>query len=272
MQVPQNVRTTTAAYVAGASCAVGSMGVYLLLSHRMRKLQRDHEDELFDLESYYKRKLEKADRQIEFSRKPHKAGTWVGALSNSMGNGVAGEGRELEPVGPDGSLLAIEADSSAENSSFNEASSVVPSDGEVPNGAEPDLRDDQTDGDADPGSDSPVQSEEPVRVDGRPYVISTAEFYEDKETYQKLSVVYYSGDRILADEHDQPIPDITGMIGHNIRQRFGRKSDDPLIVHIRNDHLEIDFEVRHDERTYKDVVFGYGDPTSVGAANTQAEE
>lgn len=273
MQVPEHVRTTTAAYVAGASCALGSMGVYLLLSHRTRKLKRDHEDEIHELEVYWRGRVEKATRQLDASHKVNRPGTWVGALRDTLGSGVVASERELEGVGPDGQPLAIEGNSSSGGSHFLEASSVPPSDGALPDeAAAEDHGVEPTDANTDSRNDSPVQGEEPVRVDGKPYVISTAEFYEDKETYQKLSVTYYSRDRVLVDEHDQPVPDIQGTIGPSIKRKFGQKSDDPQIVHIRNDHLEVDFEVRHDERSYKEVVLGYGDPTSVGAKNAQAEE
>lgn len=277
MRVPEHVRTATAAYVASASCVAGGLAVYILLSHRARKLQRKHEDELYEIEQHYQRQLRRAYDQVAASRKANRPGTWVGTIRDTVGGGMAEPHREVGEVGPDGSPLAIEADYAPASSFSEESFDFVSTDREVLEESVQERGEESTDEHADLGDDSTVQGQTSVRSAndfklGRPYVISTAEFSEDKPTYQKLSVKYYSGDRVLVDDQDQPVPDIRGTIGPNIKQRFGRKSDSPHTVHIRNDRLEADFEVCHDERSYAEVVLSYGNPTLSGSINQQAEE
>lgn len=98
----------------------------------------------------------------------------------------------------------------------------------------------------------------------KPYVISVAEFFEDNKTYQKLTITYYTADKVLVDDKDVPITDILRTVGLGIH-KFGEQSDDENIVYVRNDRLELDFEIVKDERSYTEVVLGYGDPKAVKA-------
>jgi hypothetical protein len=119
------------------------------------------------------------------------------------------------------------------------------------------------DGDEDDSDDSDIASEippyDPVPERGTgPYVISTSEFYEDKENYNKISLTYYAADKVLVDEQEHPLNDWAKIAGESFASAFGEQSDDERIVHIRNERLEADFEIALHEGSYVEVVLGYG--------------
>lgn len=104
---------------------------------------------------------------------------------------------------------------------------------------------------------------EPLRVDnpedrasGDPYIISVSEFMDNDPQYQQNAISYYKGDGVLADERDQPIPDKNAIVGERNLQRFGEGSGDPNIVFVRNDRLEVDFEIALSLGTYSEEVLG----------------
>lgn len=81
--------------------------------------------------------------------------------------------------------------------------------------------------------------------DDEPYVISPDEFGE--LTYETVTLTYYA-DKVLADEVEDIVEDVAGTIGLNSLLHFGEYEDD--CVHVRNDRLEIDYEILLDSRSY----------------------
>ena len=95
----------------------------------------------------------------------------------------------------------------------------------------------------------------------KPYVISAEELGEPPNPgWQQLTITYYAGDQVLADDKDQPIRDIRGTVGSVELITFGGPSGDPHLKYVRNEKLEIDFEIVYDRRSYADVVLNYGQP------------
>ena len=125
--------------------------------------------------------------------------------------------------------------------------------------------DDPDDGD-DSDNDDESDSEnfppfDPVESRGfEPYVITTEEFYEDKEHYHKISLTWYAADNILVDERDVPVHPAEGpkIVGPNFMNAFGQGSDDDRIVHIRNERIECDYEIAKHDGSYSEVVLGIG--------------
>lgn len=117
-----------------------------------------------------------------------------------------------------------------------------------------------TGGDDDPDDDGPSNEQLaaaaldadsiPARVPGRPYIIGIEEYMNETE-YDKVSLVYYDEDGVLADNRDQ-IVDLT-VIG-NFTDHFGRGSQDPLIVYVKNEKLGTIFEVVKDEQSYSKLI------------------
>lgn len=84
-----------------------------------------------------------------------------------------------------------------------------------------------------------------------PYVISPDEFGAT-DNYTQISLVYYDGDEVLADEEDEIVEDIAGTVGENFAEHFGEYEDDS--VFIRNDRLRCDYEICKDNRSFADVT------------------
>lgn len=90
----------------------------------------------------------------------------------------------------------------------------------------------------------------------RPYIISHDEFYNGDEDYQQNTLTYFEGDDVLVDERDQPIRHLSKIVGESNLQ-FGKESNDPNIVYIRNHELEVDFEVCRSNGKYTEEVLGF---------------
>lgn len=83
----------------------------------------------------------------------------------------------------------------------------------------------------------------------KPFVIEPEEFGETD--YETVSLTYYA-DGVLADDRDNVIEDVEGMVGVESLDHFGEYEDDSVFV--RNDRLETDFEILLDLRKFSDVV------------------
>lgn len=87
-----------------------------------------------------------------------------------------------------------------------------------------------------------------------PYVISPDQFSEGDE-YDKITLTYYDGDGILADDNDEIINEVDEVVGDNFVDHFGEYEEDS--VYVRNDILRCDYEICKDLRSYKDVANPY---------------
>lgn len=82
-----------------------------------------------------------------------------------------------------------------------------------------------------------------------PFVISRNNYAwdEEGENYDKITLTYYPRDRVLLDDEEDPIEDITRIIGWKNLNRFGSESEDPDVVFVRNRRMATDFEVIKEE-------------------------
>lgn len=90
-----------------------------------------------------------------------------------------------------------------------------------------------------------------------PYIITHDEFYENEPDYQQVTLTYFEGDDVLMDEKDQPISDTDATVGDANLTRFGHGSKDKNIVHVRNDKLELVFEIIRSDGEYVQEVLGF---------------
>jgi hypothetical protein len=102
-----------------------------------------------------------------------------------------------------------------------------------------------------------LQEEKAIRDRSRPYVIAKGEFLETFDNFEQLNLTYYSGDSTLADDKDQPIPNVGEVVGDDNIQRFGHGSGDPSVVYVRNEAKEMDFEVLWSPGKYAHEVLGF---------------
>lgn len=85
-----------------------------------------------------------------------------------------------------------------------------------------------------------------------PRTISNSEMLNQKQWYSKVTLTYYAGDDVLADDQDEPIEDPKDIIGEHFKEFFGMNDDEPDIIYVRNDNQESDYEVAKVETSYGD--------------------
>lgn len=90
-----------------------------------------------------------------------------------------------------------------------------------------------------------------------PYIISNEEFLIGEKDYDQESMTYYEGDGVLADERDQMVPESDEKVGDGNLQRFGHGSKDKNMLYVRNDKMELDFEIALSEGEYAKEVMGF---------------
>jgi hypothetical protein len=90
-----------------------------------------------------------------------------------------------------------------------------------------------------------------------PYVIHYDERYE-LEDYDHVTLTYYEGDDVLCNERDEIVdPDRRDeMVGDSNLNLFGHGSNDASIVYVRNDKLELIFEVVRSPNHFAEEVHG----------------
>ena len=94
----------------------------------------------------------------------------------------------------------------------------------------------------------------------KPYVIPPEE-YGELYDYDTIELTYYA-DGILADDGNEPIDDIEGVVGYEALRSFGQYEDDS--VHVRNDVLKADYEILLTIENYSDAV-------SIGPRGSEVE-
>lgn len=90
----------------------------------------------------------------------------------------------------------------------------------------------------------------------RPYMITMIEFGENEPDHDQVSITYYAGDKILADDKDKPLADADRCVGLDNLQKFGGMPD-PTIILVRNERLRMDYEVNLREGKYAHEVAGF---------------
>lgn len=93
----------------------------------------------------------------------------------------------------------------------------------------------------------------PSMIDPEPYVITEAEFQHDEETYTKISLEFYPGDRVVTDDQERVVDDVETSVGLNNLNYF---SPDNTVVYVRNNRLEADFEISLQIGSYRETVLG----------------
>lgn len=111
----------------------------------------------------------------------------------------------------------------------------------------------------DPPGETWIHAEElKKRSPDRPYVIHLDE-RDEYEDYQPVSLTYFEGDDVVADGRDDVIgpEDRERLLGEKNLERFGHGSQDPNVVYIRNDKLELVYEVVKSPNSYAEEVAGF---------------
>lgn len=89
-----------------------------------------------------------------------------------------------------------------------------------------------------------------------PYIITDEEFLQNDPEHEQLSLVYYEGDKTLADDKDGEVPEPDVTVGETHLALFGHGSNDANIVYVRNEKLNMDFEIARSPGHYAHEVLG----------------
>lgn len=97
----------------------------------------------------------------------------------------------------------------------------------------------------------------PERNENEPYILTFEEFMDDgRDNRIQATLTYYEDDDILADDREAPVEDIENTVGPDALTHFGYGSNDPHIVYVRNERLDIDFEIIRNLGNYTEIVHG----------------
>lgn len=95
------------------------------------------------------------------------------------------------------------------------------------------------------------KGEEVEKVEGNtPYIISPAEFGECD--YGVISLDYYT-DGVIVDSCGDIIENVDELLGDDFAAHFGDYEEDPDTVYVRNDGLEIDYEILKNNVSYSEI-------------------
>lgn len=100
------------------------------------------------------------------------------------------------------------------------------------------------------------EKEVPLRSSEAPYVITFEEFYRGEGDYEQTQVTYFEGDDTLVDAKENPIPDPDSIVGEDNLTLFGYGSKDGNIVFVRNEAIQVDFEIARSRGTFAEEVLG----------------
>lgn len=106
--------------------------------------------------------------------------------------------------------------------------------------------------------DDSEEEENRLRSDrdpAKPYMITKMEFMENEGDFDQVSVVFYEGDKVLADDDEKPMSDVAKNVGLENLTKFGHGKD-PNTVFVRNERTRIDYEISRNDGKYMHVVAG----------------
>lgn len=92
------------------------------------------------------------------------------------------------------------------------------------------------------------EEDTPKETRKKPYAIKPDELGD--EQYDVCVLTYYA-DGVLTNDWDEPIEDIEGTVGKHNLSKF--KASDMDDMYVRNDELELDYEINKDTRRFVDI-------------------
>lgn len=88
-----------------------------------------------------------------------------------------------------------------------------------------------------------------------PYVIHKDEYDRDENDWGHEEIIYYAGDSVYVDRDEKPIHNFIHIVG-DVADKFGHGSKDPNIVFVRNEKIEMEYEILRHEGHYSEDVLG----------------
>lgn len=95
---------------------------------------------------------------------------------------------------------------------------------------------------------------------GKIQVITQAEFEQNESDWMQSTLTYYEKDNVLTDVRDDIIEDPLPIVGDAALQNFGKYSDDPNTVYVRNSTLELEYEIVRSTGSFAQEVLDEQEP------------
>ena len=119
-------------------------------------------------------------------------------------------------------------------------------------------RDDPADGtlSADRGAGIIGQIKPPLEVVAKrrsaPYMVTEQVYMDNVDGFNQVSLIYYTGDSVLADIDDNPIGDVEALVGLNNLHNLGSET----VRYVCNNRNRTYYEINIDHRSYAEFVAG----------------
>lgn len=90
----------------------------------------------------------------------------------------------------------------------------------------------------------------------QPYIISQDEFMANETGYVQATLTYHANGGVLTNDSDDVFEDGATVLGNDFAANFGKDSSDENTVHVRNESLQMEFEVVSTDLSYEEAVLG----------------
>lgn len=94
------------------------------------------------------------------------------------------------------------------------------------------------------------------RTSTEPYIIHQDEFAQNEPEHSQVVYTYYAVDGVLVNEGEEKIRRPDQYVGLNNLKSFGHGTDDYHVLYVRNERLELDFEICLLAASYEETVEG----------------
>lgn len=89
-----------------------------------------------------------------------------------------------------------------------------------------------------------------------PYIITQDEFMANETGYEQATLTYYATGGVVTDDRDDKFEDSDTILGDGFAANFGKDSSDENVVHVRNESLQMEFELVRSDLSYEEAVLG----------------
>jgi hypothetical protein len=94
------------------------------------------------------------------------------------------------------------------------------------------------------------------RTSTEPYIIHQDEYAQNEPEHGQVAYTYYAVDGVLTDEGEEKIRRPEQYVGLANLGNFGHGADDYHVLYVRNERLELDFEICLLAASYEETVQG----------------
>lgn len=98
-----------------------------------------------------------------------------------------------------------------------------------------------------------------TRSEERPYIIHQDEYQGNATGYKQEVLTWYVEDSVLTDEDEEPMDDADDIVDLNHMSKFGHGTDDFNVLFVRNDRLQMEYEICRDPGSYEEARQGLTD-------------